>query len=85
MAGFKFRRQHPIGHYIVDFICFEKKLIIEVDGGQHADNILYDEARTKYLEEKNFTVLRFWNNEVTLNTTEVLNIILNRLERPPSP
>ena len=62
--GLKFRRQQPIGDYIVDFICFERKLIVEVDGSQHLDAIERDDARTAWLESLGFTVLRFWNDEV---------------------
>lgn len=72
----KFRRQHPIGNYIVDFVCIEKKLIIEIDGGQHADNKRYDGQRTKYLQKKGYHVIRFWNNEVLQNSTVVLEKIL---------
>ena len=62
--GVKFRRQQPLGPYIVDFICFEKRLVIEIDGGQHQDRIAYDSLRTAWLEQQGFGVLRFWNNEV---------------------
>ena len=72
-----FKRQHPIGDYIVDFICLEKKLIIEIDGGQHnePDNIEYDKKRTEYLESKGYKVLRFWNNEINKNIEGVFLII----------
>jgi very-short-patch-repair endonuclease len=62
--GFKFRRQAPIGGYIVDFVCFHARLVIELDGGQHADQIERDSERTGWLENEGFSVLRFWNNEV---------------------
>lgn len=67
--GFRFLRQYPIGSYIVDFICRSEKVIIEIDGGQHNDeeNKEYDAARTKYLEEKGYRVVRFWNNDVDKN------------------
>ena len=84
----KFRRQHLIGKYIVDFCCLEKRLIIEVDGGQHNDEnqIRYDNARTEYLESLGFIVLRFWNNQILGETEQVLNEIVSVLERPhPSP
>lgn len=70
----EFRRQYPIGKYIVDFICREKRLIIEIDGGQHNDvnSILYDKIRTGYLNSKGYRVLRFWNNEVDCNINGVL-------------
>ena len=72
-----FRRQQPIGKYIVDFICREKWLIIEIDGGQHNEqnNIAYDIERTKYLETIGFKVLRFWNNEIDNNINDVLDEI----------
>ena len=64
MAGKRFRRQMPIGPYIVDFVCIEDKLIIEVDGGQHMQNARYDADRTAWLESQGFKVVRFWNNQV---------------------
>ena len=64
MSGLKFRRQHCIGSFIADFACVEKKLIIEVDGGQHAENADQDADRTAYLNSQGWTVMRFWNNEV---------------------
>lgn len=77
----KFKRQYPIGNYIVDFVCREKWLIIEVDGGQHNEpnNIEYDNERTKYLESRGFKVLRFWNNEIDNNIDGVYNVILENL------
>ena len=67
--GLLFRRQYPIGDYIVDFICRSKQIIIEIDGGQHNDdfNKLYDEKRTQYLNSRGYKVLRFWNNEIDEN------------------
>ena len=64
-----FKRQHPIGDYIVDFICLEKKLIIEIDGGQHNEpnNVEYDKTRTEFLESKGYKVIRFWNNDIDNN------------------
>ena len=82
---FKFRRQHPIGVYIVDFVCLIEKLIIELDGGQHAERIPYDERRTRALREKGFRVLRFWNNDVMQNTDAVLEAVLAELNACPSP
>ncbi|MDE2837942.1 MAG: endonuclease domain-containing protein [Chloroflexota bacterium] len=64
VQGRRFRRQAPIGPYIVDFVCFETRLVIEVDGGQHAEQADYDAARTAWLESQGFRVMRFWNNEV---------------------
>lgn len=74
MEGFKFRRQQPIDNYIVDFVCFEKRLVIEVDGGQHATQEK-DALRDKYLQQQGFNVLRFWNNEVLQNINGVLEMI----------
>lgn len=71
----KFRRQEPVGDYIVDFICYEKKLIIELDGGQHNEFSEKDIPRTKALERDGFKVLRFWNNEVIKNIEGVLTVI----------
>jgi very-short-patch-repair endonuclease len=82
-AGYKFRRQQPLGRYIVDFICFEKQLIIEVDGGQHAEDVAYDEERSAWLQAKGFQVLRFWNHEVLRNSEAVSEMILKECEREP--
>lgn len=75
ILDFKFRRQHPIGPYICDFVCIEQKLIIEVDGGQHSEAIAYDRSRDKYLRLQGYHVLRFWNNEVLLQRDAVLDVI----------
>jgi adenine-specific DNA-methyltransferase len=75
----KFRRQHIIGKYIVDFVCLPKRLIVEVDGGQQASQERYDAHRTRWLESQGFKVLRFWNNEVLANTELVLEIIVKHL------
>ena len=72
--GVKFRRQVPIGNYVVDFACLEKHLIIEVDGSQHAEN-KEDIIRTRYLEQCGFRVLRFWNNEINQNLQACLDLI----------
>jgi very-short-patch-repair endonuclease len=72
--GVKFRRQVPIGKYIVDFACLNRKLIIEIDGGQHLEN-KKDSIRDDWLESKGFKVLRFWNNEVFENIESVLEKI----------
>ena len=64
MGRCKFRRQQPIGPYIVDFVCLEKKVVVEVDGGQHSEQKSDDEGRTRWLESQGFRVLRFWNNQV---------------------
>lgn len=79
LSGLKFRRQVIIGEYIVDFVCFEAKLIIELDGGQHAENKFYDEKRTEYLTQHGFQVIRFWNHEVLNQINEVLEQVLNKL------
>lgn len=84
LAGFKFRRQCPIGPYIVDFVCLEKMLIVEIDGGQHAIQIQKDARRTKNLEMRGFSVMRFWNNEVLAGMDSVLNAILMSLVSSPS-
>jgi len=66
--GLKFRRQEPIGEYIVDFVCYSRKLIIEIDGGQHARETKIDDTkRDKWLKSQGFIVLRFWNNDVFRN------------------
>jgi very-short-patch-repair endonuclease len=67
--GFRFLRQYIIGSYIVDFICRERKIIIEIDGGQHntSEKIVYDEERTKYLEAKGYKIIRFWNCDIDNN------------------
>ena len=79
--GVKFRRQAVIGKYIVDFVCYEKKLIIEVDGGQHADSEK-DQERDHWLKGQGFEILRFWNNEVLGNREGVLQRIINFLGTP---
>jgi len=74
-AGLKFRRQQPIDNYIVDFVCFEKRVVIEVDGGRHASERDEDAKRDEYLIRNGFKVLRFWNNEVLQNMDGVLEVI----------
>jgi very-short-patch-repair endonuclease len=81
----KFKRQKPIGRYVVDFVCLEEKLIIELDGGQHADHAAYDQARDAWLKEKGYTVLRFWNNELMGEMESVLERIRLTLAPSPSP
>jgi len=85
IKGYKFRRQQPIGPYIVDFICCGMKIIIEVDGGQHAENAAKDQKRTAWLEEKGYRVLRFWNNEVLGDIEAVCERIWNVIDETPSP
>lgn len=79
LNGNKFVRQYIIEPYIVDFICREKKLIIELDGSHHADAVSYDLERTCYLEGQGYRVLRFWNNEVLNSINSVLERILQSL------
>ncbi len=71
----KFRRQVPIGNYIVDFVCFDKRVIIELDGSGHFEQIEYDEKRNKFFEEQGYKVLRFWNNDLNNNFNGVLDKI----------
>ncbi len=85
LGGYKFRRQRPIGSYIVDFVCLEKKLVVEVDGGQHAGQLELDAKRSGYLEDKGYRVLRFWNNEVLTETESVLSVVLSSLDRNVTP
>jgi len=75
LQGYKFRRQHPFGPFILDFACVERQLVIEADGGQHADNEA-DDRRTAWLEKRGWRVLRFWNNDVLANTEGVQEAIL---------
>lgn len=72
MSAVKFRRQHPIGAYFVDFCSLQRNLIIEIDGGQHAAQSAEDEVRSSFLESSGFRILRFWNHQVLHNTDEVL-------------
>jgi very-short-patch-repair endonuclease len=81
IATVKFRRQQPIGAFIVDFVCFERRVIVEVDGGQHSEQVAYDEQRTRWLEAQGYFVLRFWNNDVLANTEVVAQAILDVVER----
>jgi len=78
LDGAKFVRQHPIDRYVVDFCCRAARLVIELDGGQHADNAA-DEARTRVIEANGYTVIRFWNNDVLGNLEGVLSEIGNAL------
>jgi len=82
LRGYKFRRQHPIHHYILDFYCAEKKLAIEADGYIHTiqENRLYDNKRTEYLESLGITVLRFSNEEIINQTDTVLNQIIQYIQ-----
>nr|WP_229720925.1 DUF559 domain-containing protein [Dyella nitratireducens] len=79
LEAHKFRRQYPIAEYIVDFVCLSAMLVIEIDGGQHVDAAEYDAVRTRRLEARGFRVLRFWNDEVLLQTGDVLEVIWQNL------
>ncbi len=79
LSGWKFRRQHPIGPFIVDFVCIKRKLIIEVDGSQHVSRLQLDAKRSKYLKERGYRILRFWDNEVLREGNSVLEVILSCL------
>lgn len=78
--GFKFKRQVPIGAFIVDFACLEKRFIIELDGHQHAEHAKYDVERTVWLNERGFNVMRFWNHDVLQNTPSVIEVIMKALD-----
>lgn len=82
LEGLKFRRQQPIGKYIVDFVCFEKMVIIEADGGQHLESVR-DKERDDWLNCQNYQVLRFWNNEVLTNIQGVLEVIKMKCSNHP--
>ena len=85
LPAFKFRRQQPLGKYIVDFVCLEARLIVELDGGQHSESVS-DIARDAWLRSQGFVVLRFWNNDVFENLAGVVERILVQLQQPhPSP
>ena len=85
-CGIKFYRQKIVGNYIADFFALNIKLIIELDGSQHAEQIEYDRIRTAYLEEQAFTVIRFWNDEVLRDINMVLDVIFDAIHNElPSP
>ncbi|MDR2195367.1 MAG: succinate dehydrogenase assembly factor 2 [Gallionellaceae bacterium] len=79
--GVKFKRQQPMGKYVVDFVCFESRIIVEVDGGQHLESVS-DERRDAWLRNQGFAVLRFWNNEVLQQTEAVLDKIYTVCAEP---
>ena len=81
----KFRRQHPIGTYVVDFACLEKLLIIEIDGGHHALQVSQDWVRSKWLQSQGFVVLRFWNNQVLQEIESVKMTVLEALKESLEP
>ncbi len=78
LGGYKFRRQVPVGPYVADFLCKEAMLIVEIDGGQHAEQVEYDRFREDFLKTHGYQVVRFWNNEVLTN----LDGVLETLTRP---
>ena len=86
VLGYRFRRQAPIGPYIVDFVCFENRLVIEVDGGQHVEQADYDADRTGWLEGAGYRVMRFWNNQVLEEREAVRDAVWMAVEglSPPS-
>ena len=88
LGGHKFRRQFPIAGYVVDFVCLGRRLIIELDGGQHGEQSAYDDHRTEILNKNGYRVIRFWNNDLLERRDDVLSEILRHLEEivaPPSP
>ena len=82
--GYKFRRQVPLDFYIADFVCFARRLIVELDGGQHAEN-QRDDRRDAYLRAQGFRVIRVWNNDLFTNEEGVAELILASLRSPPLP
>src|ERR1700737_3032235 len=82
--GHRFRRQVPIGPYVADFACLKARVIVEVDGGQHADEVERDQRRTEWLASRGFRVLRFWNGEVLQQTDGVVEMIRQALIETPS-
>ena|SRR5688572_18436838 len=84
LCGLKFVRQEPIGRYTCDFVCREKRVIVEVDGGQHAES-KSDAIRDRYLRENGYRVIRFWNNDVLSNLNGVLESLVAQLDVPTDP
>ena len=80
LDGFKFRRQHPIGPFFADFFCPEARLIVEIDGSQHADQLAHDKSRTEFLRDAGYVVLRFWNHEISSEIDSVVQRIVDALE-----
>ena len=81
-SNYKFRRQHPLGRYVVDFFCEEKEIVIEVDGSQHAEITVDSLERERWLKMKGYKVLRFWNNQILNETGAVLEVILQACVSP---
>ncbi len=84
LADIKFRRQAPLGPWVVDFVSFEQMLVVEADGSQHADSAR-DQTRDVDLRRRGFRILRFWNNDILGNADEVLEQIMDTIEQSPSP
>ena len=85
LGGLKFRRQHPVGRFVVDFFCLEQGIVVELDGGQHAVQTEYDQRRSAFLSLRGYRVLRFWDNEVIENIDGVLQQILQTVNDKPHP
>lgn len=85
LAGAKFRRQHPVGRYILDYYCAEKKLAIELDGGQHGEAADYDQHRDNCLRSQGIHVLRFWNNRMLAETEAVMEVIYQAVVEKAAP
>jgi very-short-patch-repair endonuclease len=84
IEGYRFRRQVPIGPYVADFACLKARLVVEVDGGQHAEEVERDQKRTDWLASWGFRVLRFWNGEVLQQTDGVVELVREALIGTPS-
>jgi len=82
LGGFKFRRQHPIGRFIVDFCCADRQLVVEIDGDSHAEQVEYDQARTEWLCEQGYSVIRFSNQAVWRQIEAVIEAILAACQKP---
>jgi len=82
LGGFKFRRQHPIGRYVCDFVCLEAAVVVEIDGSQHVIDAPYDANRDTFLRSNGFRVLRFWNGDVLSRTDSIVETIFEALYRP---
>lgn len=80
VLGLKFKRQHPIDRYCVDFVCLEKNLVVEIDGGQHCESVT-DKVRTDFLNKEGFEVIRFWNNDVLQNIERAVSSLSLALSR----
>ncbi|MGD0143602.1 MAG: DUF559 domain-containing protein [Rhizomicrobium sp.] len=85
LAGFKFRRQYPVGSFIADFVCLEAKLIVELDGDQHAVRRDYDRSRDAFLKSEGFRVLRVWNSDLLTNRDGVMEAVLRELQGVDTP